>query len=126
MLYRSNILAFVGGGKNPKYTPNKVILWDDHQSKVISELRFNSYVKNVKLKKDKYNSYFTFINRIIVVCETKIYVFTYISFNNIDTIETYENPKGIIAVNSDSKITVLAYPDKTKGYVRIKAYGKNI
>ena len=54
MLYRSNILALVGGGKNPKFTPNKVILWDDHQSKVISELRFNSYVKNVKLKKDKY------------------------------------------------------------------------
>jgi hypothetical protein len=54
MLYRSNILALVGGGKNPKFTPNKVILWDDHQSKVISELRFNTHVKNVKLKKDKY------------------------------------------------------------------------
>jgi WD repeat-containing protein 45 len=122
MLYRSNILAIVGGGKNPKYTPNKVILWDDHQSKVISELRFNSYVKNVKLKKDKYNKIF-YQNRIIVVCETKIYIFTFISFNNIDTIDTYENPKGIIAVNSDSKCTVLAYPDKTKGYVRVKSYG---
>jgi hypothetical protein len=60
MLYRSNILALVGSSKNQKYTPNKVILWDDHQSKVISELRFNTNVKNVKLKKDKYN----FINLI--------------------------------------------------------------
>jgi hypothetical protein len=53
LMYRSNIFALVGSENNTKYTPNKVIIWDDHQTKMISELRFNSNVKNVKLKKDK-------------------------------------------------------------------------
>ncbi len=60
----------------------------------------------------------------IVVCEQKIYVFNFISFQNIDTIDTYENPKGIIAVSSDPRLSVVAYPDKTKGYVRVKSFGK--
>lgn len=55
MVNKSNILALVGGGKFPKYSKNKVILWDENQAKVISELSFNSYVKNVKIVKDKYN-----------------------------------------------------------------------
>jgi len=115
MLYRSNILALVGGGKNPKYSPNKVILWDDYNAKVISELRFTSNVKNVKLKKEK----------IIVVCESKIYIFSFTNFQNIDTLDTFDNPKGIIAVSSDKNSTVIAYPDKTKGYVRVKPYEKS-
>lgn len=53
MLYRSNILALVGGGTNPKYSQNKVILWDDNQKKSISELKFGAQIKNVKIKKDK-------------------------------------------------------------------------
>jgi hypothetical protein len=53
MLNRCNILALIGGGKNPRFAPNKLILWDDNQEKMISELRFTSYIKNVKMKKEK-------------------------------------------------------------------------
>lgn len=53
MLYQSSLLALVGGGKNPKYTVNKVIIWDDHQTKVIQELKFTSAITSVKIKKDK-------------------------------------------------------------------------
>ena len=53
MLYRSNIIALVGGGKNPKYNKNYVIFWDEKQSKIVSELRFESKILNLKLKKDK-------------------------------------------------------------------------
>lgn len=50
MLYRSNILGIVGGGKKPRYSLNKVMLWDDHQTKSIGEMTFRSDVKAVKLR----------------------------------------------------------------------------
>jgi len=79
--------------------------------------------------------------RIIVVCDYKIYVFNFDDLQNIDMADTHENSKGIflsfsysslfkikgiIAVSSDPKITVIAYPDKNRGHVRVRNYDKRI
>lgn len=53
MLYRTNIIALVGGGLSPNYPPNKVMLWDDSLMKTIGELNYKTEVKGVRLRKDK-------------------------------------------------------------------------
>ena len=45
MLYRTNLLALIGGGEVPKYNPSKLIIWDDKQNNVISEIKFYSNIK---------------------------------------------------------------------------------
>lgn len=112
ILYKSNILALVGGGKNPKFTPNKVILWDDYQTKIMNEFKFVSLVRNVKLKKD----------RIIIVCEQRIYVYQWTGYKLLEVIETYNNPNGVIGVNSSPNFTVLAYPVDSAGLLQVKHY----
>ena len=53
MLYRTNIIALVGGGDQPQFPPDKVMIWDDSQMRCLGELNFKSEVRGVKLKKDK-------------------------------------------------------------------------
>ena len=53
LMYRTNILVFVGSGLNSEYPPNKVIFWDDSQLTMIGELNFKSMVQGIRLREDK-------------------------------------------------------------------------
>jgi WD40 repeat protein len=113
MLFRCNILALVGGGDNPHYPPNKVMIWDDHQSRCIGELSFRSPVRGVRLRRD----------RIVVVLENKIFVYNFADLKLVHQIETAPNPKGLCAVSQQPGSIVLVCPGVQKGQVRVEHYG---
>ena len=117
MLYNSNFLALMGGGRVPKYSKNKLVIWDDNEDKIITELKFTTSIINIKIKKD-----FLF-----VVCQKRIYVFDFNTFEMIDTIETGDNKKELVAINSSPGNTILAYPS-SKGInkITIKNYEEKI
>jgi len=112
MLFRCNILALVGGGRNPRYPPNKVMIWDDHQNRCIGELSFRSKVRAVKLRRD----------RVVVVLEYKIYVYNFADLKLLDHIETVSNTKGLCALCPFTPSTVLVCPGLQKGHVRCELY----
>ena len=41
----------------------------------------------------------------------------------IESFETCDNPKGIIAISSNEKYTLFSYPEKTRGHVIIRCQG---
>ncbi|GMI12247.1 hypothetical protein TrVE_jg10496 [Triparma verrucosa] len=112
MLFRCNLLALVGGGMNPRYPPNKVMIWDDHQNKCIGELSFRQKVIAVKLRRD----------RVVVALLARIYVYRFSDLALLDQFNTLNNPKGLLALSPDSSSTVLACPSITRGHVRVELY----
>lgn len=109
MLFRCNILAVVGGGTTPRYPTNKVMIWDDHQSRCIGELSFRSEVRAVRLRRD----------RIVVILEHKIYVYNFADLKLLHQIETTANPKGLCALSPATSSSVLACPGLHRGQVLV-------
>ncbi|XP_055819864.1 autophagy-related protein 18a-like [Solanum dulcamara] len=112
MLFRSNILVFVGNGDNPQYPRNKVIIWDDHQSRCIGELRFRSAVRGVRLRRDC----------IVVILEQKIFIYNFADVKLVHQIETISNPKGLCEISQLAVSPVLVCPGLQNGQVRVEHF----
>jgi WD repeat-containing protein 45 len=107
MLFRCNILALVGGGKNPKYEENKCIIWDDYQNKCLAELEFRLPVRAVRLRKD----------RILVATECKVYVYNFVDISLLRSFDTAPNLSGLVALSCVAP--VLAAPGTELGALHL-------
>jgi len=114
MFYRSNILGLIGGGNHPKYYMNKAIIWNDKEGNPIGEFTFKSKVLGIRLRKDV----------ILIVLETKIFVYNFNDFELIDEIHTYPNSTGCCALTSKDDF-ILVTPTLMQGNIGFKNYKTN-
>ncbi|CAJ1389354.1 unnamed protein product [Effrenium voratum] len=111
MLFRTNILAFSGGGKNPRFQPHKVVLWDDRHTRVMAELSFKTPVKSVKLRRDL----------VVVATINKVWAYGFKTLSLLDSIETSSNPKGLCCLSAGERV-VLCCPGMQQGSVLVAFY----
>lgn len=114
MLYRTNILAFVGGGKRPRLQPHKVVLWDDRQAQTIAELTFRLPVRAIRLRREL----------VVVVLSNKVYVYGLRSLILLDQVETSNNPKGLCCLSVGTDRVVLVCPGTPQGRASVIFYPK--
>lgn len=111
MVYKTNFIVLVYSSAR-----HKVNIWDDHERKNRTEITFNSVIKAVKIRKDM----------LIVVLEEKTFIFSFLTFQLIEQIETAPNSLGLcgIATNEQSVSKVIALPNSNRGSIKVLNYGK--
>ena len=112
LLGKSNIVALVGGGNNPKFSPTNVIMWDDYQNMPIAKLEYGSEVKAVRCRGQ----------RVLVVFSTRVMLYNFSDLHLIGQYETCLNPGGLCAMISQESVgrTVIAIPGCKIGDLRIE------
>ncbi|XP_043483225.1 WD repeat domain phosphoinositide-interacting protein 4-like [Leptopilina heterotoma] len=116
MLWRTNIIAIVGGGSKPKYADNTVLIYDDQAKKFVLEITFTGPIKAVRLRRDK----------LIVALQREIHVFSFpVPTRRLLTLETRDNPKGLmeVATLATANKQLLAFPGHKIGSVQLVDLG---
>ncbi len=111
MLFRSNIVALVGGGASPCFRDDRVMLWDDHRGQSIAELCFNSPVRGVEMVRDA----------IAVALDSRVFVYTLADLQIAKRVATTDNPRGLVDIrpSPSGDDNVLVTLSTKAGYVEI-------
>lgn len=120
MLYRTNYIALVGGGVRPRYSLNRVVVWDDLQQKESISLKFMSIVRRVML------------SRVHILCclENELFIYNFSSTPKLLCPPIKIAPFGSIdfkvITTGNAKVTgLVAYPSpKTTGQLHLADLSK--
>ncbi|KZT12813.1 uncharacterized protein LAESUDRAFT_719117 [Laetiporus sulphureus 93-53] len=109
-LHESSLLFLLGGGRSPRYPPNKVILWDDSLGQEVAELEFAERVRGLACRR----------GWLVVALRRRIVVFQLgEKVARFGEWETYDNPRGLLAIATAMHSTLLAVPGRQLGHVQL-------
>ncbi|KAJ7068158.1 SVP1-like protein 2 [Mycena amicta] len=109
-LHASSLVFLLGGGHSPLYPPNKVVLWDDALGSEVAELEFRERVRGLACRRGWLA---VALRRRVVVFELGEQVARYAEW------DTWDNPKGLLALATGTYATLLAIPGKQVGHVQL-------
>ncbi|KAJ6629106.1 WD40-repeat-containing domain protein [Mycena sp. CBHHK59/15] len=109
-LHTSSLLFLLGGGRSPLYPPNKVVLWDDAIGAEVAELEFRERVRGMACRRGWLA---VALRRRVVVFEVGEHVSRYGEW------DTWDNPRGLLALASGTYATLLAIPGRQMGHVQL-------
>eukprot|EP00906_Rhabdomonas_costata_P007935 RCo011339 len=110
MIYRSNLLAVVGGYGNKSYPTTKLVMFDTYMAAAIAEIPFLTDIKAVKLRRD----------RLLVATESAVYLYEMDQYELLAKFDTEPNIRGIAALSPEVNNPVLAVPTPQAGLVRVR------
>ncbi|KAK4183701.1 SVP1-like protein 2 [Podospora australis] len=106
MMGKANYLGVVGGGRQPKYAGNKLIVWDESKSKEALEISALTPVRGVQLSKE----------RIVVVLQNSVRAYKFAKPPSlVSAYETANNPLGLCCLSARR----IAFPGRTAGHIQV-------
>ncbi|KAJ5709123.1 phosphatidylinositol 3-5-bisphosphate-binding protein [Penicillium malachiteum] len=106
MLGQTNYIAMVGGGRNPKFPQNKLVIWDDVKLKPTLQLEFRTSVLGVRLSR----------TRIVVALLNSIHLYPFsTSKQKLGVYETSDNHMGLACLGEK----LLVFPGRSPGQVQL-------
>ena len=110
MLYKTNYIALVGGGKKPKFPINKVYIWDDFKQKESIVLEFNTPVLNVHLSR----------KHIFIILKNFSLVYSFKSKPELlYSFETINNDFGVSEIVVYENSSIFVFPGRVVGQLHV-------
>ncbi|KAG1191416.1 hypothetical protein G6F36_002355 [Rhizopus arrhizus] len=103
MLFCTSLVALVGGGETPAFSPRQLQIINTKRQTTICELTFPTVILAVKMNR----------RRLIVVLEEQIYLYDISNMKLLHTIDTNPNPNAICALSPSSENCFIAYPARS-------------
>uniref|UniRef100_A0A1I7ZIY5 WD_REPEATS_REGION domain-containing protein n=1 Tax=Steinernema glaseri TaxID=37863 RepID=A0A1I7ZIY5_9BILA len=111
----SSLIAMQSGGTRPKFSQSSVVVWDDHQDR-------RGYFVDAVVKGDVTNFAMT-KNKLVVFDANHLTVFDFDSCQKLCCVEISYNTDGVMALCTDPKSELLAYPGFQNGTVQLVNVG---